>query len=333
MNLEARVERLFKRFGRLKDDKARNKLYVFLICLLISIFIWFLIALSNESVTALVYPVKFKNAPADMVLVNTPDSVLTFRISSGGFELLTLKYLSRKKPIEIDLANLVMENQDGYFTANYNIATLSAEILRSYSFKEELVSISPEILYFRFEPLAGKMVPVISDLNLVFDKQFRLTDSIVFSPQEVKIIGPKHIIENIDYIRTENKLFSEISGPLSARCGLVKPIQNEQLVVIPDHVDFLLNAEKYTESVISLPVFSESENINVKTFPDRVQVTYLVSLDNFNRVEADMFKAVIEVPENTDKPSRLKVELINKPSFIQVTRIDPSDVEYLVLKK
>lgn len=333
MKLESNFSKLYKDLVNPREKKLRNELYIFLICLLISVFIWFLIALSKESYTSLEYPVEFVNAPADMVMVNEPDSVLTFRISSGGFELFTLRYLSPKNPIRIDLDKIGLVKQDGFYTGNFSTSRLSTEIRKQYNFAEELISISPENIYFRFEPLTGKMVPVVSGMKLEFQPQFRLADSIVFTPHEVKVVGPQNLIDKIDHIDTDGRQISDIEGPVNGSCKLVKPFGKEQLAIVPDEVDFSLQAERFTESTIVIPVVPANENTIIKTFPQQVNVTFLVSLVNFKRIDPELFIAAIDVPQGGDGKVKAVVKLVKVPAFVEVTRIDPPEVDFLVVKK
>lgn len=333
MKLEPNFSSLFRNTGNPGERKRRNNLYVFLVCLAISVFIWFLIALSKESYTSLDYPVEFINGPADMVLVNQPDSVLTFRISSGGFELFTLRYLSARKPIVIDLDNISLEKRDDMYTGVFNTSRLSSDIRRQYSFSEELVSISPENIYFRFEPLTGKMVPVVSGLTLEFQKQFRLADSIVFTPARVKVVGPRNLIDRITEVKTNDVLVPAIEGPVSSECDLQIPFGNDQLVLVPSRVSFSLQAERFTESTLTIPVAAANKGSIIKTFPESVTVTFLVSLDNFKRLDPDLFTAVADLPENTGDKAKAAIRLTKVPVFVEVTRIEPSEVDFLVLKQ
>lgn len=333
MKLEPNFSRLFAGAENANERKRRSNLYVFLVCLAISVFIWFLIALSKESYISLDYPIEFINAPADMVLVNQPDSVLSFRISSGGFELFTIRYLSARKPIVVDLENINIEKRDDFFTGVYNTSRLSGEVRKQYRFSENLVSISPENIYFKFELLSGKFVPVVSALKLDFQQQFRLVDSIVFEPAEVKVVGPRNLIDKIDRVKTTADLVSSIEGPVSSACDLEKPFANEQLVLVPSRVEYSLNAERFTETTLLIPVTSSRNDVIVKTFPEEVSITILVSLDNYKRVDPDLFTAVVELPAVQNEKSKAIVRLDKIPVFVEVTKIEPSEVDFLVIKQ
>lgn len=313
--------------------KSRGNLTVFLICLAISVFIWFLITLSKESYTSLEYPIEFVNLPTDMVLVNNPDSVLTFRISSGGFELFTLRYLNRKRPVRVDLEAVNLEEQDSIFTGAFLTSRLTASIRKQYSFSEELISISPETIEFRFEPLSGKMVPVKSALLLEFQKQFRLSDTITFVPPQVKVIGPRNLVDALDQVFTYPERVVDISGNISGRVKLEKPIAHEQLTLQPEEVEFRLQADKFTESTLELPVSILSKDVMVKTFPQKVKVTFLVSLSDFKRIDPSLFEAGIVLPDPPGEGTKAKVSLSRIPAFVEVTRIEPEEVDFLVFKK
>jgi hypothetical protein len=315
---------------RPRDDRFRYKLYVFLVCLGISIFLWFLIALSNESVSTLEYPIRYTNMPENMMMVNHPDSTLTFRVASGGFEMITLKYLSRRKPIEIDLNNLNLEEKSGFYTATFSTSRLSKELLAKNKFSEELVSISPENLYFRFEPLVGKKVPVKPIVTLSFQGLYRLSDSIQSKPDSVLVVGAKQILDQIRFVETKDKTVRNISGPMKVMADLMTPELNGQLKVVPQQVELTIHAEQFTEATIELQVETEQNNIRVKTFPERVKVTYLVALKNYNRIDKGMFRAIVSIPQDQNI-SQVPVNIVAKPSFTEITKIEPGQVEFLVL--
>jgi hypothetical protein len=310
----------------------RQQLYVFLICLLISIFIWFLIVLSKETFTSIDYPIVFKNNPEELVLVNKPDSILSFRVSSGGFELFTLKYLTRKHPIYIDLNTLELNNEGKNYVAAYSTSKISREIIGKLNISQEYVSISPAIIYFRFEELLGKKVKVIPQLTLDFARQYQLSDSLTVDPDSVLILGPKKLLEQIHYVETEEHTLEQVDRSQTVQLMLQTPTPMNNLKVIPKEVNIKISVNKFTESTIKIPIQNTSAKYDIKTYPNHINVTYLITLENFHRVDADLFTAAVDFEEGSNK-SRLKVKLIQKPSFVKVTRIDPEEVEYLLLKQ
>jgi len=311
---------------------TREQFYIFLICLLISISIWFLIVLSKETYTTIDYPIVFENNPENLVLVNNPDSVLSFRVSSGGFELFTLKYLTRKRPILIDLNKLELTKDGNIYSSTYSTSQISQDIVDQLNISQEYVSISPANIYFKFEALFGKMVKVIPRLKLDFVKQYQLSDSLISSPDSVMVVGPEKLLEGLKYIETIEQEVSQIDQSQTIQTSLFVPDSLSSIKILSKDVKISFSVEKYTESTIKIPIVNTVENYKIKTYPDFVIVTYLVTLENFNRVNNEMFTALVEIKEN-DTSNHLKVNLLHKPSFVRITKIEPQEVEYLLLKQ
>jgi hypothetical protein len=327
--------RLIDWVKKLRDPgnmNAREQLYIFLICLFISIFIWFLIVLSKETFTTIDYPIVFENTPNDLVLVNKPDSVLSFRVSSGGFELIILKYLTRKHPIRIDLNALELDNDGKVQTAVYSTSKISQDIIRDLNISQEYVSISPANIYFRFESLYGKKVQVISALKLNFEKQFQLSDSLKFNPDSIMLIGPQKVLQKIDFIETTDHEINQINQSQTVKVGLKMPGKSNNINILQDEVEVSITVDKYTESTLKIPITNVTEDYKIKTYPAFVNVTYLVTLENFNRVNEEMFTAAVNYSEGITS-GKLPVDLLHQPTFIKVTRIEPEEVEFLLLKR
>lgn len=310
----------------------RQQFYVFLICLLISVFIWFLIVLSKETFTTIDYPIVFENNPENLILVNKPDSVLSFRVSSGGFELLTLKYLTRKRPLHIDLNVLDLSKDGNNYTSVFSTSKISKDIISKLNISQEYISISPANIYFRFESLYGKKVKVVPRLKINFEKQFLLSDSLLVKPDSVLVVGPEKLLEQINFLETIEQELNQVNNSQTIRTRLHIPEDLQNIKVLPKEVEVSLSVEKFTESSIKLPIVNDDKNYRIKTYPDFVVVTYLVTLENFNRVNKEMFTASVDFIESS-KSKRLKVNLLHKPSFIKITKIEPEEVEFLLLKQ
>jgi YbbR domain-containing protein len=147
------------------------------------------------------YPIEYKNLPNDVVLTNTPDSILSFRVTSGGFELAILKYLTRKRPVEIDLRDQQLRKvSDKKYVVRINTSDFSSGILNRLNLSEKMVSVSPETIELNFESLARKMVRVIPELSLEFEKMYQLVDSVRVSPDSVEIAGSMDDIGKVSSI-------------------------------------------------------------------------------------------------------------------------------------
>jgi hypothetical protein len=318
-----------KRLGS-PHESIRYKFYVFLVCLVISILMWFMIILSRESISSLEYSVKYSNLPEGMALLNSPDSLVTFMVSKGGLEMIALKYFTRRKPLEVDLNVLDLKPQGQFYISSFSTSRLASSLHRRFMLTEELISISPEEIFFRFELLSGKMVPVVPRVNLHFQKLFKQSGNIKTIPDSVKIVAPKGVLNKISLVETVPVSLKEISGEVRFKADVALPDPAVNIQVYPSEVEVVVPAEKFTEITIELPVESESPGVDLKTFPGRVRVTFWVALSDYGRIDDVMFRAVADISESPQK-NRAPVKLISLPSFIEVIKIEPKEVEFLML--
>ena len=324
---------LIQKVRKPKDEKFRNQLYVFLICLGISVVIWFLIVLSKESATTINYPIIYENPPDELILVNKPDSILSFMVSSGVFKLITLKHLTRKKPVEIDLSKLNLKKEGSFYTSTFPTSGISGSIIIKLNLSDEIISISPQNIYFKFETLSGKKVRVIPRLKLDFKKQYRLSDSLKATPDSIMIIGPKNEIVDISFVETVPEEINKIDKSQTMKAVLSVPSGKPNIKLMPDQVEIFVPVDKYTESYVEIPIsFKDNKGLKLKTFPDKVKITYLVALKDFNRVDPDMFSASVNF-DNKQKQEKLEVVIVHYPAYIKITKVEPDEVEYLVLKQ
>ena len=75
-----------RRIGEVKDKTSKQKVYVFLSCLGISIIIWGLIKFDKLYYGSIDFSVVYTNIPDDKLLINHPDSVLTLNVQSQGLD-------------------------------------------------------------------------------------------------------------------------------------------------------------------------------------------------------------------------------------------------------
>ena len=332
--MKLNFDELIDKFRKPKGEDFRNRIVVFLICLAISAFVWFLIGLSKESYTSIEFPVKFINEPEDLMLANKPDSILSFRITSGGFELITLKYLTRKHPVEVDLNKWEMTKEGQYFTLQIPTKEIAQNIINKLNITSEFVSYSPQSISLKFQALKGKKIPVVSRVHLSLQKQYQLSGSVKIIPDSVTVLGPDLLIDTLEMAYTEEKDLNDIEDSMSVEVKLSVIVANENVRLVPEKVKIEIPVEKYTEETIRVPITANDyENLKVKTFPDVVNITYHVSLSDYKRVNKNAFMAVVDVGKENEQAGKLKVMITRQPDFVKITKIEPEEVEFLVLKQ
>jgi len=319
------------KLAALKKDTKRRKTYIFILCFVISASIWLLIKLSNVYDAELLYPVCYKNIPEGKVIVNDVDSFLVIKLKTTGFKLLEYKYFRKPGTLNIDLTRLYKFN-----TADKNLYFLLTSLLhyriqQQVGIKNQLVTIKPDTIFFEFENAFSKKVAVKLLADISFKKQFAVYDSISLFPDSVIISGPYDLIKNISYVKTEKKIISNLSSKTEFSTDIIN--NHPKKISISDKtVKVVIPVEKYTESLIELPVklLNAQQQAAIKVFPENIKITYLVAMKDFKLIDKEAFTVVADFSKR--KNNTIKINLLSSPDKVKVTKIEPETIEYILIK-
>lgn len=327
--------KIFGRTIKLKDEKYRYKTTVFLLCLFISALIWLLIKLTDEYSTTIEFPVTYSDIPEGKLLTNDLDSTVTIGLRDKGFSLVYLKYFSGKKPMDIRISDLNLKPRDDLFIGTAGTETWARRMLEDFDAEDNLEYIRPDSLVFIFENEISKKVPVLPQITTSFKKQYFAYDSMEISPEQVTVKGAENQVRNIHFIKTRQTSLNNLSSDITKTVELEKPAKAQQIKIEPAQVEVFLPVEKFTEADIVVPVkkINHPYNMRIKLFPENVHVLYLVALKDFDKVNPDMFRCTVDLSNvKNDEDKKLNVKLQNFPKFVKINRIEPSQVEFLLLK-
>ncbi len=315
------------------DRKQRNHLYIFLLCLGISIFIWLMIKLSSDYYSTLTYHVDYVNIPDNNLLAPNADSTITMNIEAQGFKLFSLKYLKRNPKIEIDLQKTNIHKNRYSYGFYVLTSSLRNKLEQELKLTDESFSIYPDTLSFVLEQLTSKKLPVRSEISFTLKKQHQIKGTIHIQPDSILISGIPSIVDTLNYVSTEVIELGEINSSKSLKLALKKFGRDKKIKLLRDSVNIEIPVVKYTEASMMIPIRKpEDMSREVKFFPSQVEVVFLVTLPDYDKVNAGMFTA--EVSEiNEDKAGNtLEVSMSHTPNFVKVVKIKPEKVEYIILK-
>jgi len=317
------------------DGKLRNRLSVFLICVVISVIMWGMIKLTREYQI----PVRFRavpeNLPKGKVMIANPDSVISITLKAKGLELYSRIFSTRNNMVIISLENLRLKQEGDQYTGFLRTSKMLKSIAQQLPGGFEMTAVEPDTLHFIFEKSIRKKVGVRPWLSLDFSRQYQLYDSVQTDPDSIYISGKKEIIDTIRSVTTERKAFDNLKADVTARLALIAPPVWPPVNLSADSVTVQLNVEKFTETTMEVPVNIRSGHgkINYRTFPEKVTLTCRVALRDYNRVHPSLVTAVVDIDKPVASDSeRVPVEVSRVPAFLKVIRIEPQKVEYLILK-
>ena len=315
---------------RRRPIHLNRRVMTFLICLCISVFFWLLMTLSKEYSMTVRFPVEYINMPVDKVISNALPEAIDIEIRAKGFDLLAYKFRKTHQTVDVDMKDARSMN---YKNVYFLLSNSRIDKMRMQFSKEiHIVKINPDTIFINFNRKVSKKVPVKYNVSLFFNKQFNLTDSVTIQPQYVTISADKEVISKIDTVETQLVTIKDLSNSTTVKLPLVRSPKHVELS--HSFVNATINVTKYTEASLELPV--EVENLppgySFKAFPDKVIVKFNVAFKNYEKMNAQSFRAVVDYNKIDKESNKLKVQLAKVPTGVRNVKLVTEKVEYIISK-
>jgi hypothetical protein len=327
-----KVYNIRKGFASSKKEKTnKNNHVIFVFCIFIAAFFWILIKLSDVYTDTYTFGISYINPPDNQHLTTLVDSNIKISINATGFKMLKLNLISDSRRFNIDLSqcDINSKSNNEYFI---NTSTLKDKIADELGIATEEIDMSLQKLTFNMEKLSKKEVSIYNSTELNFAPQFDFYSQIKIQPEKIIIYGPKNIIDTIDYIFTEKKVFNNINKNIDENLILVNPLPN--VIHLSVHkTNINASVEKFTESSLEIPIDLTKLKYDIKAFPPTVKVFFTVALRDFGDIRKNQFKILPNI-EGIDvlKANKLQLKIGKSPKTARTIRLQPAEIEFLILK-
>jgi hypothetical protein len=322
------------------DDHLRHVKFgrdtgIFLIFLIISTLFWLLNQLSKDTTAEVRYPVRFHNSGEKRIIINDLPGYLLLEVKGQGYKLMKYKLKPWKVPLDINLRSFPLRPEKAGDTRRFYLLTSYMKGYISDHLGENMIlqHVSPDTLFFVFDSLVKKKVPVEADIILELARQCILKDTPRIVPPEVIVSGPAMILDTLKRVRTERMEFRGVEKSFEKTLPLVRPAH---VTLSAGEVVLQVEVEQYTEAVFNIPVrtLNVPDTLALRLFPSVVKVSFKVGLSRYKKLLPELFIAVVDYRDlKKEKSDRLPIHLVKQPSGIESVRLDPERVEYLIEKK
>jgi YbbR domain-containing protein len=318
---------------KLKFDK---KLIIFLFFVGVATIFWFLNILGKTHTTTIEYPVSFINFPEGKELVNDLPTNLQLSIEGYGYDILKYKLRTNYSEIEIDInspnlrKNYSKEEDNYYLLSRFEKKNIAGQLGEK---KIKLLEIQPDTLHFVFAKKTSKMVPIELDFKLSFEKQFMISDDITIKPDSILISGPKIMIDTVEAVYSEHIELFNLDESVNEKV-LLNRIRG--IDFSDKRVDLTIPIEKFTEKKIEVDIetINVPDTLKLTLYPDKTNVTFMVALSNYENINQNDFKAVIDYLILQDNiGDKVRVKLKDFPRNVKHIDYNPKYINYIIEKK
>ncbi len=325
------TNRIFSFLKSKAVNPSSGKALVFLICLILSSFLWLLNSLEKRYTDRISVPVKYVNFPKDKQLAGALPKKLDLMVDGYGYTLLSHKLRLTFSPVILsvsDLTDNVLENSK---ISKYIINTSShkEEIEKQISSEIKILTIRPDTIAFTFSTITEKKIKIKPHLQLTFSKDFILQASPSTIPDSVLVRGPKDILDTLHFVYTKNTFYKDLTHHVEESIQL-QP--SEGLTYAQKRVTLFIPVEQNTEVAFDVPVevINRPDSIQIKTFPGKVKVNCRIGLSNYKKLNQSSFKAVVDFSKLSGSVNRLPVALVDYPEIVLSVNYAPHEVEYII---
>ncbi len=321
------VEYFKSEFGSFANGKA----FVFLVCLGLASFLWFLNALEKHYTDHISVPVRYINIPKDKDLIGKLPDKFEITVDAFGYTLLQHKLSLAFSPIFLDVNELTNNNLESRYMSKFTISTNGhkEEFAKQISSEIEIINIRPDTINFYVSNVVEKLVKVHPVVSLDFDKEFILQKPPVAIPELVLVRGPEFILDTLKYIYTKPIVFKKLSHDVEKKAELVFLPELRSEV---NEIKVQIGVEQFTEAKFELPlvILNQPDSLLIKTFPSKIKVTCRVGLSQYNKLNNSSFRAMTDYLSHSIVNSKLAVKLDKVPETVLTVDYFPKEVEYII---
>lgn len=216
-----------------KRKFLNRELPVFAFFLLLSFVFWYLNELSKDLKGTINYPVRYINPPKDRIVTGDLPNKLEMELRGPGYSILKVKLSGSRAPVVVDFSRLSPRRLPGAMPHYYLV---TSGLINSFSKQMhadfEILSIHPDTLFFGYDRLVTRRMPVKPDLMVELAEGRKVI--IVSDPDSITVTGPAHILDTIHGIRTRHRSFKRMDENFKSKVPLVCPayLQTTQKRVI-----------------------------------------------------------------------------------------------------
>jgi len=328
-----KINWIYKAIKYLKKVYFRNdkRVAAYLVCVFIATGFWFLNALSKTYTVDIIAPVSYVNFPNNKTIASKPADQFNLKIKAHGFTILRHKLSFLFMPLEFNVNEMTENRMQDSKKSSFAFPSRQFFSEMSYQLSNELdiVRMSPDTLFFKFDQMGNKRVKVKPDIKLDLKKQFQISGVIEIKPDSITVNGAQSTLDTLQAVYTETLRVNNADQSITTQAKIRR--MNE-IYFERQNVKMTIPIEEYTEAVQSIQVMlvNQPEGVNIKLFPSKVKVSFQVGLSRFSQIHPEDFKLTVQYNDIMEGKQRLRIKAETIPAFIYSLKISPEELEYLI---
>ncbi len=312
----------------IKLTKVERKRFLILIaCLFCAVGAWLFMALNQKYVYTSKTVLIYKDFPQKKAFKALQTDTVDLQVEGTGWQLLFARLRVQPQAIAVSLEKL---NSRNFILFSEQLREVNKQLETS----QKIISIKPDTLYFDFSKRTSKRVPVKLRSNFTFVKQYGVANEIQIKPQYVNISGPQEELVKIKEWYTDTLKLTDLQQSVNTKVA-IKANNIADVSIYPTSIGVNVPVDEFTEKTVEVPLnlINNRDFYDVKLYPKKVKVTFMVSLSSYAEVDEDFIVANVDINEwKSLKHEQLTVRIARFPEYCKLIKVSPAKVNFIIEK-
>lgn len=315
---------------KIKNGLNKRKVKLFLVFLLCSSLAWFISNLGEQYTDNATFNISYGSTPDSLLLNGVSKKDIKVRLRASGFQFLMFGF--KNKTVRVNLSEL--ENRGSkYFVSPI---TYRSQIENQLSKFITVVDMDRDTLFFDFQKLYKKKVPIIANVNIDLEQNYLMDKSFTLMPDSITVIGPKKEIDTLKSISTETMTLPHTASDVSKKLKLKLPTNLKNTKYSSRSVTISAKIFKFSEKIFKVPVevINVPEGVEIRTFPEMASVLCRGDLNIIKELAVTDFVVTADYLSLKDKSENiLELKLVKKPETPNLVQLREDKVEFILKRQ
>ncbi|MBC7615959.1 MAG: YbbR-like domain-containing protein [Pedobacter sp.] len=311
-----------------KLNKVERKRFIVLVaCLLCAIGAWLFLALNQKYAYTAKTVLIYKDFPQKKAFKALQTDTVDLQVEGTGWQLLFARLRVNPQSITVSLEKL---NTRNFILFSEQLPQINKQLETS----QKIISVKPDTLYFDFSKRTNKRVPLKLRYDFSFVKQYGIASQIQLKPSYVNISGPQEELAKIKEWYTDTLKLKNLQHSAITRVA-IKTNNMVNVSIYPTSVGIKVPVDEFTEKTIEVPLnlINNLDFYDVKLYPKKVKVTFMVALSRYEEIDEDFIVANVDVNEwKLLKHEQLTVKIVRFPEYCKLVNVNPTKINFIIEK-
>lgn len=315
---------------KIKNSLKKRKVKLFLVFLLCSTSAWFISNLSELYTSNTTFDLRYTNADEGLLLVKASQDKINVKLEASGFQFLGFNF--KKKRVRVDLSAVSKKGSQYYLPYE----KYKAQVEKNLPNTMRLIDIEKDTLFFDFQEVITKEVPVKPRIQLRLAQNYLLDGKLEITPETVLIKGPRNEVDTIVNVKSSRIDLTDLTTDFSRKAAIQMPQELRYTTFSKTSVTVAGKVSRFSEKLITVDVnvLNLPEGTTIKMFPDAVKILCKGTIDNLKNLNTSDFEVIADFEKGRKRKSK-KISLVlhKKPEKLSAAIVQEKEVEYILKRE